>query len=185
MSHAASTVRGRSSCHKRRNMFVKPMSAFARPAVLPAHRLRKRVVGPMRERVTVDDEQRSQATRCSSALTASASRSVAIRAASPVGRSARSSTWIGAPYATRSGPSRASRSVPAMPAGTSGTLRLERDTRSARAPACLVLLPQAFPAPGPFREHHDRLAIAERARPPSRSPPRPALRAEPGRRLPP
>ena len=60
-------------------------------------------------------------TDCSSAVIASRSRSVASCAASPTASAARSPTSIGAPYATRRGPNRFRRSVPAIPAGTSGT----------------------------------------------------------------
>ena len=42
---------------------MNPMSAFAGPPSCAAHRLRKRVIGAVREGVTVDDEQRSRAGR--------------------------------------------------------------------------------------------------------------------------
>ena len=53
---------------------------------------------------------------------------------------------MGTPYATRSGPSRASRLVPGNPGRDERNAGLERDARSTRVPTCLVLLAQPFSA---------------------------------------
>ena len=52
------------------------------------------------------------------------------------------------------------RSVPAIAAGTSGTLCLERDPSGARVPASLALLAQALLASCALREHDDRVPFA-------------------------
>ena len=67
-----------------------------RPAV-SLDRLRDRVVGAMGERVAVDGQQGAAHSDSSSAPIASISRSVAIRAASPVSTPARSSSCTGGP----------------------------------------------------------------------------------------
>src|SRR5205085_465110 len=80
-----------------------------------ADRLRERVVGAVRERVAVDCEERpggGHSAACSRSIS-SISRRVVSCGSSPAS--------TGAPYATRTGPSRASRSVPFTAAGTSGT----------------------------------------------------------------
>ena len=104
---------------------------IARLPLGTAHRLRQRVVGAMRERVAVDDEQRSAHRSSPSRSISAISRSVASRAASdwsrpssrPAGSASRSARAAG--RAARAG------RFPAIAAGHERHARLERDPRRA------------------------------------------------------
>ena len=125
---------------------MKPMSAFAGPPSCAAHRLRQRVVGAMRERVAVDDEERPHARLRSSS---------AIASREPVGRDPRRVARPGARRDRRSrsagrrrpGAARAARAAPSRRSRPERAARRPR-ARSARhpAPTRLVLLPQALSA---------------------------------------
>src|ERR1051325_7297531 len=148
-------------------------------------RLRHPVVGRVRERISIDDEERLHNDTRSSSIRA-ISRSVASVAAcfwSSPSRSERSSGW---PNATRSGPSRVSRSVPVIAAGTRGASAVSAMRAApvcARA-VCLLRRPLARRVPSgnittisPARTRSTAVRIA------STSPwPRRTLNAPPARR---
>ena len=137
-----------------------PEEHVPRATVGAAERLRNRVVGAVRERVAVDDEQRSHASDASSSAMARCSRSVAICAASAGASPPRSSRSSAGPYRTRE------RREPGDAVGSRDPRRderyagLERDPSGARVPASLVLLAQALLASCALREHDDRVPFA-------------------------
>jgi len=124
------TARGSSACHRRWEV-LKPTLHCSAP-LGPAHRLRSAVVGAMRQRFTVDDEDRGGPR---SAHRSSLSRRPAISGRSRIARRLRLSRSASHPsgwglrvVVTRSGPSR---ERPASPEIVIGTISLPPRSRSA------------------------------------------------------